>query len=118
MPKKTYDPKDLIACPLCEDMIRKNGSLADGKTEPYKGMSLITHFKQVHGTNSEGIDKILGLVPGTTPKCSPALNNKFKSAGAKGAVALQLKNSQNPKMKKKTAVELEDAALDDIATKV
>lgn len=97
MAKKKHDPKDMIQCPLCPD---------------YKGMSLITHFKQVHGTNALGIDKKLGLPPGTTLKCSPALNNTFKSAGAKGATALALKNSMNPKVAKKSAKEIENEILD------
>lgn len=70
---------DKIACPLCMHIIKTNGKLENGDTTPYTGRSLITHFKRDHGTNSLGIDKILGLVPGTTQNCSDSLRKSFSN---------------------------------------
>lgn len=87
--KQRSIPDDAVVCQLCVKQIETDGKTETGATEPYRAASLITHFKQAHGTNALGIDQKLGLPPGTTIKCSPSLMDKFVQSGSMGANALQ-----------------------------
>ena len=110
MRKPRPEAADAITCPLCVKQIADDGKTEYGEDAPYKGRSLVTHFKRGHNTNRFGIDNILGVPPGTTPLCSQKLiDEKFKPAGSRGAAALAEKNRE----KTEVVEECEEFSLSD-----
>lgn len=102
---------DAIICPLCEHQIAATSETEFGSKTPYKGRSLVTHFKIDHNTNALGVDTILDVAPGTTQVCSQELiMGVFKPAGARGAVALAVKTAGG----KSSMQDIEDEVLDNL----
>ena len=111
--RRESDP-DAIVCPLCVKQISDTGKTEYGDTEPYKARSLVTHFKQAHHTNALGVDKLLGVPPGTTRVCSTALVDKvFRPAGSRGAIALAAKTAMQSGTGAKDDIDL--TTLEDMA---